>query len=776
MNRRQPMKTRKLTLLVPLLVAVSAPLISEAATGDQATTGDQAAASASAQPSNESLPPSSPQDAGGLQTVVVSAERRTSVAQKLAAAVSVRKGDDLLQQGKTSVRQILEDIPAVVVIENQGMFIGGSDTAGNNVTIRGIKSNNTGGGSALPAVPTTALYTDGVYEGIGGRYDLDRVEVLRGPQGTLYGRSATSGVVSWYTRNPTFDDLSFDGTAEFGSYALRHYTGAVNVPVSETFAVRIAGDQFSRNGYDSAEGGAIKTTSGRLKMLYKPTSDISILFGAAVEQSETHTGGVQGNLTAPDTFSYTPSPVRAGKNDFAQYWLNIDWNLGPATLTYLPALRSWNQDAVISQNGPGGGGLNQTLKTPSDRFMTHELRLASNGTGPMKWLLGGFHYDNRLHSTNEIRWLSSDGLLNQSDTHKETRNKGVFGEMTYAFLDTWRVTAGLRQDKTEVKTTQDYTNNLNYACNTPIAMAAPGCLPGPPGLPNAGLPANNATLSLTGDAGERKFNNTTYKFRLEHDLAKANMVYAMVSTGFIPGDVQVSAGDGGRPVASEYGAEKLIAYEFGSKNRFLNNKLEVNGNVFYYDYGGFHTSIRPDPRNPGSQILVTVPAKVRGAELELRYRFTPRDQLSLSYSYTDASFSHVPVAFSQFMAEKKQVPGAVPHTFNAGYSHAFNLPGDSTLDFRADARYTSAYYLDNVSEQLGQAGLAYVHVDDQWTGNLSSTWRPSNGHYAVTGYVRNVTNNRYKTFGQVQLLQPFVVASGTQNDPRTFGLVLSASF
>ncbi|MFA9215864.1 MAG: TonB-dependent receptor domain-containing protein, partial [Sphingomonadaceae bacterium] len=566
------MRTNELTFLVPLLIAVSTPLISEAATDDQA------AAATSAQPSTESAQPSSAQDTNGLQSIVVSAERRPNVAQKLAASISVRRGDDLLQQGKSSARQVLEDIPSVVVIENQGMFIGGSDTAGNNVTIRGIKSNNSGGGSALPAVPTTALYTDGVYEGIGGRYDVDRVEVLRGPQGTLYGRSATSGVVAWYTRNPTFDGFSADATAEFGSYSLRHYTGAMNVQASDTLALRISGDQFSRNGYDSSDGGAIKTTSGRLKMLYKPTSDISVLFGAAVEQSKTHTGGVQTNLIAPNTFSYSAAPVRTGKNDFEQFWLNIDWNLGPATLTYLPALRTWNQDAVIYQNGPGGGGLNQTLKTPSDRFMTHELRLASNDEGALKWLLGAFYYDNNLHSTNDIRWVSSNALLNQSDTYKETSNVGAFGEMSYAFLDTWRMTAGLRQDHTVVKTTQDYTNNLNYACNTPIAPASPTWLPGPPGLPNAGFPGNNATLSLTGDAGERKFNNTTYKFRVEHDLAKNNMLYAMLSTGFIPGDVQVSAGAGGVPAASEYGAERLVAYEIGSKNRFLNNRLEVNGN------------------------------------------------------------------------------------------------------------------------------------------------------------------------------------------------------
>jgi iron complex outermembrane receptor protein len=773
------MKTRKRTLFVPLLIAMSAPLISAAA--DQAAPKPEDQSTVKADDKQSAVKKAaSAQDAVGLPSVVVSAERRPSEVQKTAASVSVRSGDDLLQQGKNSIRQILEDVPSVVVTENQGQFIGGSDTAGNNVTIRGLKSNSASAGSPLPTVPTTALYTDGIYEGIGGGYDIDRVEVLRGPQGTLYGRSATSGVVATYTKNPTLDGFEGEAAVELGSYALQHYTGAVNVPVSDTFALRIAADDFSRNGYESADGGALKRTSGRIKGLFKPNSDISVLFGAAVEQNKTHTGGVQTNLIAPNTFQNSAAPIREGSNNFDQYWLNVDWNLGPATLTYMPAVRNWTQDAKIYQNGPGGGGLDQTVKTPSDQFVTHELRLASNNAGPMKWLLGGFYYNNKLNTKNDIRWLSSNGLLNQSDTDKETSQTGIFGEMTYAFLDKWRVTAGLRHDDTKVATTQAYTNNLNYNCNTPIApppgLGAPGCLPGPPGLPNAGLPANNATLYLNGAAGERKFANDTYKLRLEHDLTKDNMLYAMVSTGFIPGDVQVAAGANGAPEASDYGAEQLTALEFGSKNRFLNNQLEVNADVFSYNYGGFRTSVRPDPLNPGTQILVTVPAKVLGAELELLYRLTRQDQVSLSYSYTHAYFTDTPPQFSQFMAEKSAVPGAIPQTLNVGYRHTFNLAGGSTMDFHADARYQAAYNVDNVSEQLGQAGLAYMHVDDQWTGDLSSTWRSSNGLYTVTGYVRNVTDNRYKTFAQVQLLQPFVVASGTQSEPRTFGIVLSAAF
>jgi outer membrane receptor protein involved in Fe transport len=326
-----------------------------------------------------------------------------------------------------------------------------------------------------------------------------------------------------------------------------------------------------------------------------------------------------------------------------------------------------------------------------------------------------------------------------------------------------------------VRTVEDSTNNLNYACNTPIADGSAGCVPAPPGSATAGLPENNATLSLTGDAGARKFANTTYKLRLEHDLGKSNLLYGMVSTGFIPGDVQVAAGAGGVPEASEYGAEKLTAYEFGSKNRFLDNRLQVNGNVFFYNYGGFRTSVRPDPRNPGTQILVTVPAKVIGAEFDVDYRFTRKDQFSLSYNYTHAYFSNAPASFTQYVAEKSAVPNAVPHTLNLAYRHTFSLPGDSRLDVRADAHFRSAYNLDNVSAQLGENGLAYQRVGNQWTGNLSSSWFSSDGVYSVTAYVRNVTDNRHKTFVQLVNLQP-LNATGTQNDPRTFGIVSTIWF
>ena len=150
----------------------------------------------------------SAQEAGNeLEEVIVTAERRTTDIQNIAASVSVRTGEELATQGRYTTKQILEDVPGLVAVDNSSVNVGTADIQGNNITIRGITPGSPGGRGGAPSgispAPGTAVYVDGVYEGVGSGYDIERVEVLRGPQGTLYGRSATTGVVAFHTRNPT---------------------------------------------------------------------------------------------------------------------------------------------------------------------------------------------------------------------------------------------------------------------------------------------------------------------------------------------------------------------------------------------------------------------------------------------------------------------------------------------------------------------------------------------------------------------------------------------
>lgn len=250
-------------------------------------------------------------NSSALQDIIVTAERRFNTAQKTAAAVSVRSGDDLLKLGRYELRSILEDVPGIsggASGSTNTSLASGTDNPATGLVIRGIQSNSGVGGSATSTSSAAAIYTDDVYNGVGGNYDIARVEALRGPQGTLYGRSATAGVIAIHTADPDAGNIAVEGTTENGNYNLRHFVGVLNVPiVADKIALRVSGNYFKRDGYHVKEGDARKSVSFRAKLLWTPSDDFSALLGYAQEFNDTATGGVgvsQGS--SPTDFVFTP--------------------------------------------------------------------------------------------------------------------------------------------------------------------------------------------------------------------------------------------------------------------------------------------------------------------------------------------------------------------------------------------------------------------------------------------------------------------------------------
>lgn len=707
-------------------------------------------------------------DAGDrLEEIIVTAERRTSDIQKAATSVSARSGESLQEQGKYSLEQIIEDIPGITAAAGQSL--GGTDVQGNNVTIRSVSGNPGGGNTAISPIPATAVYTDGIYEGLGGNYDIERVEVLRGPQGTLYGRSATSGVLAIHTRNPSFDGFGGNVSAEWGSYGLQHYSGAVNVPVGDTFALRVAADRHYRGeGYYNGEAGESEKISGRVKMLWQPGENLSILLGTAFEENDQHNGGISGSSPALDTIVYSSAPVRSGHDHARQYWAEINWDLGGATLTWQPALRTWHQDDDQWVAGPGRppGGMDQFIDTPFDQFHTQELRLSSNEDSRLQWQAGVFYYDNRVRNSNVSMWISSGALIFDNRTEKQTNDYGLFSEAIYAFTDATRLTVGARYDDTRVESRQVFLRNLNYLCGVTAG-------PCPAGSTGIGLPENRISLSLSGDAGISRFYNFNYKARIEHDLTPDNLFYAMVSTGFLPGDVRIGTNAANQLEATPFASETLTAYELGSKNRFLDDTLQVNVGAFYYRYGGFQTSINRVQGDASTAYYTTVPARMWGGELEVLYQLTPRDRVGLSYGSLESIWVDKPADFARDQPQKHRP--VTPHTVNANYEHVFHLPGGSTLSARADATFLSSRRLNNYTPTLlAQGASAYAYADREVTGNVNAAWRSSGGRYSVTAYVRNVGDHTRITY-QISTLVPRSVTA-SETDPRTYGVVLSARF
>ena len=746
--RTTPFNGRRLelTLVAGAAIATFASLPAHAAGAAPAAAPAASSASAAA--------PARAASAAVLDTqeVVITSERRSSTVQKTAASITVKNGDGMSEAGQTSLTQMLEDVPGLSAGSQGGST---TDSPGAGVVVRGVQPDTLAGG-ASSAAPTTAVYTDSVFNGIGGDYDVERLEVLRGPQGTLYGRSATSGVVSIVTNNPQLRHNGGDLLLEGGTASLKHASGDVNVALGDATALRVAANDFQRDGYYSKDGGYQHTRGLRGKLLFKPSDDFSILLGGARQVQDIHSGGETMVATGPSSYSTSSGSVADQKYASNQFWAQLDWNLGWAGLTYIPSYRNWHTqgDQIV-----GANIIHQSNNYPTDRFLTQELRLTSRDSGPLKWLVGACYYDNQYENKSSATWIASQALTWEQDVNKSTRNIGLFGEGTYAVAPDTRLTAGLRVDTTRVDTYGYYTANN--------ATASTGCTD--PTCTSWALPEDLSTVSLTRDQGRLTFHNTTFKLRGEHDFAPTHSVYATVASGFLPGDSQFTKTSAGA-TAMPYTQERLMSYEIGSKNRFLDGQLTVNADLFYYEYSGFQTTANTsgDPRNP-SYAVVTSPAHMMGGELEGRWLLTPADALSFSYAYINADYHGTDATFQTYVAQSK-IPGISPNTATLGYDHVFAV-GEGSLKAHADARYQGGYSLTAESvADTSTLPLSWDRAQAATFLNANLTWDSPEGMYSVTGYVRNLTDKKVRN--------SFSSSDGsiTLTDPRTFGVVLQAHF
>jgi len=713
------------------------------------------------------------QDAGGaaasedtLGEVVVTAERRTSTEQRTPAAVTVKSGEDMLEQGRYTLRNILEGVPGITggeAVSSGTSFGSGTDNPAGGLVFRGIPSNLGTGGSVTSTAPAAAIYVDDIYNGVGGGYDFERVEVLRGPQGTLYGRSATSGVVAIHTKAPNTSEFDGNIALETGTANLRHYTGGVNVPlVTDKLALRLSGNYYDREGYRISPGDDRTNKDFRAKLLVNATDDLSVLIGYAQQDNETQSGGGSFEQPTPNQFSFNPgTPPGAystGKNNFHQYWAQVNWDLGSVAMTYIPAVRKWEQNAIITIGPPFFGV--QTIRTPESKFTTHELRFASDYDSTLQWQFGASYYDNQLSDFNELitvpPGVPPTGLRFRTSTKKSTKAYGAFGEATWSFQPDTRLTAGLRADHTEVQTNQCYTSILLIT----------QCIP-------------NAS-----ESGIRKFDNVTYKVRLEHDLTPSNLMYAAVSTGFSPGDVTLGTDANLAPVVVLLDAETLTAYELGSKNRFLDSRLQLNGSIYYNDYSAYQlANVNFGTPQVPAFLTVALPLKSFGAELEMLARPWAGGTFGVNLSYTDANFqlSGLPASYqAQFYTER--VYGIPKVRGSVSYDHRLQFGGGYALMLHGDVVYSSEY--DTARIQVGEATPSptaplgfkpFVNQGALALGNLSATLQFAEGRYGITGYVRNVTDKEYKTLGGGPN-PPFFIGSANLGDPRTWGAILTARF
>ena len=744
-----------------------------------------AEASNDAEHANSRVPPDQ------LETVVVTAERRQADVQSIPAQVVVLQGENLRDQGRISVQQMLEDVPNLTY----GLlaFQQSPDNPNQNISIRGIMATQQTGG--LPGPSVVATYVDDVFQGIGADYDLDRAEILYGPQGTLYGRSATAGVVAFRTNDPMLEHFDTDLYAEYGTADLRNATAVVNVPVGDTLAVRVAAHADDRDGFWwNPDGGAVNIYEGRVKALYQPSSQLTILLSASFETIQPYVGGPRQVLSAPQTISYAVPGVAirpAADRNYAQYMATINYDFGVADLTYVGSHYSYQSNGFRNIAGPPFMPIDSIAHYQPDQSDMHELRLASNSGEALTWLIGANFYSNiyQVTSTSIVESATQCGPCGipddtpgvdgaeifSSDRSSNVKDYAAFTEETYELRPGLHVTAGLRFDHNVVEKTTSYNFNVNL---DPYGNSLGTCenLIGYDGA--APKPCVYSSFFT-----KAKFDNFTYRIRAAYELGPSSMVYAMVSTGYLPGDAQISPQPNPDGTVNylelPFEQQRLTSFETGSKNRFLADTLQLNGAAFYYDYQGWQQAAQLGNTVGGAPIftIVSVPLRVIGAEFEADWLPTPQDRLMLQAGWYDDEITSWPNVPGTTTSERnyiaiKRLPGTPPAAGSVRYEHAFHFGNGSSLTSWAQLRYTAGYNLIELTQAQYAQFSAYDYQSSYALLNLGATWVSPEGTFTVSAYGRNLFDKEFKS--QINFNQnTFSVVPG---EPRVFGVSVGARF
>lgn len=728
-----------------------------------------------------------PSDNAGIADIIVTASRRSENVQRTALAIQAISSDALVKANVVKPEDLSVVAPGVSIAS------GGNYP---QTYVRGIGNYATDS----YAEGAVAYNLDGVYisrpwatRGI--FYDLDRVEVLKGPQGTLYGRNASGGAINVITARPRLGVFQGFAEAEVGNYDLVRGTAAINIPIGEKAAIRVAGAVTSRSGYLSDGYDDDKEQSGRIQLLWKPTDRLSILLNAGYA----HIGGKGGGSVAlparpgssPWLGTSDPSvqqifrsepgigglltyPRDDGFVNMHAYNVGADisYDFGPATLTIVPAYR----DAKLSDKTyvPGFYDRNHT----HDQQTSLEARL-SNASSRLKWVLGGYYFneDQSPYGGLPIATILQGVNAQVISPTSNTLSIAAFGQATYGLTSTLRLTGGLRYTY-ERKLQSGGTSVYGFPGATGCASNSvfdPATI-SPPLFCRTDIPL----------AGRLTYKNVTFKAGFEFDVGPQSMAYANVSTGF------KSGGFFAAPQPNTFQPEKLTSFEAGIKNRFLDNRLQINLEGFYYRYSNHQEAHLGPTSLPGFFTFITEnagKAKSYGAALDVVYALTRNDRFTLMAQYnkskydtflynnptsafgppvTGCSVGPVRNGNQTVDCSGKQLVRAPTWSGTAGYSHTFDLASGASIEASGQVEFASSSYLSiDFLENAKQSAYAI--------GNFDLTYTPEGKRWSVSAYVHNVAEQAVYT---QSFRSPFIsannpVAGGLNlasiRAPRTFG-------
>ncbi|WP_034158405.1 TonB-dependent receptor [Sphingomonas sp. ERG5] len=711
------------------------------------------------------------EDRSAGDDIIVTASRRREKLQDVPGQVGTVSGEDL---GKLKAKT-LADFAAFT----PGVSFQTSTPSTSRVAIRGITTGGTQLNSAI------GLYLDDVPVGSStpfglgaqalniGLFDLQRIEVLNGPQGTLYGANALGGTLKYMTNVPDLAETTGRIEGEGGYTAHGAGNGAlramINVPLADDrVALRAVGVAQWDSGFadDPSHGrdnlGNARTLGGRVTLLAKPTPDLTIRLNAFGQRITSN--GLAVSMRDPVTHHPTQGPYdqsyqleQPSRSSLGLFSGVVDWDWHWAKLTSVTAYQ-YNSgrtegDFSVPYSAILGAVLGPAAVKPylvttaaQTRRFTQELRLASPDNRSFEWVVGAFYSREKTgQQVNLINAADPSGRLlgiplGSFDLPSTSREFALFGDATLY------VTSKL-----------DATFGVRYSWNHQVFSQYGSGL-----VPNSANPFGTVFNSSGSDEGV-----ATYLFNLRYHVSPATMIYGRIASGYRPGGPNLITG-GGTGNAT-FDADRLWNYEIGMKTSFAGGRGFLNTSLYHIDWSSIQLSVN---RKGVNQLVNGGDARVNGAEMSLSYRLIPEFKLIASGSYTDAKLTTVaPLLGIAYVGARLPLSPRFSLAMAGDYSFDLGsgVTGDLNLAFRHIGQ-RNAGYPGSSSAPLYKLA-SYNVVDLSLNLQMGKGWE-------VGPYVKNLFDVRGEVSASTtaNVYVPAAPVPVTLSLPRTIGLTLGRSF
>ena len=708
----------------------------------------------------------------GIETVVVTAEKRSQRLIDVAASISVVKASDIQDANLTQLSDIAAQVPNVVMQ--------GSSTFP-NITIRGVGSSSgvgTGTQSQTGVDPAVVVYVDDVYQGRERAeniplFGIDQVEVLRGPQGTLYGENTIGGAINITTKKPT-DAFEAEGDAQVGNLGYEELFGSVSGPVvDDKLLVLVSGSYQNRDGYihntfDNRNLDYDRDLSGRVRAIYEATSRLTFDFSADYlhdNDTESLLTTEYEDLPIPPFTSLPPIPPGTrdeslnspefGRRTVYGGSARADYDFDGARLTSISAYRAYTSEYAFDSDG-SPLSLDKMHDTDDANLFTQELRLTSTGDGALKWIVGGYFSHQRLDDNFMVTYLDQFPTVllglpalpaGYSDAgtsigHIIDNSYAAFASGTYDFSPQLELSAGIRY------TNDSKTLHFSQGSTDLDAHGYPFALYN---LIEVPIPSHIESLNESVPTGDISL---SYKFTPDQ------VAYIKFSRGYKAGGFNAS--DITPPYIAgsslAFRPEYLNNYEAGYKGAWWDGRLTANASVFYDDY----TNKQETVENPAILSVIirnAASAVTYGAEFEAAVQ--PMDGLTFdgTLGLLNAHYVSFPNGGGIGISYNgNQLPNA-PHwqgTISGQYEHALpdwsGFYGLARLELvHSDSSFfdpnnTVAYEQKPYTYLNGRIGVENEHWGFYvWGNNLTNQYHLSGGLYLFDSIARMV--NLPTTYG-----------------------------